>query len=99
MDGAGQPAVLVDRAIAEDFEVLRGVSARSLGVGERIGQAHAFDRSLDRSIDALRLGQAGRFQNRRRDVDDMVPLRTQLALRGDALGPVDHHPIAGAAVA
>ena len=99
VDGAGQPAVVVDGAVAEDLEVLGRVPARRLGVREGVGQAHAFDGRLRRPVHALRLGQAGRLQDRRRDVDDVVPLRAHLALRRDALGPVDHHPVAGAAVA
>src|SRR5262249_4149410 len=34
-----------------------------------------------------------------RDVDDVVPLRAHLALGLDLLRPVNHHPVAGAAVA
>src|SRR5437667_6694506 len=50
VDGAGEPAVVVDRPIAEDLEVLGGVPARRLGVREGVGQAHAFDGGLDRSV-------------------------------------------------
>ena len=44
-----------------------------------------------------RLGQAGRLEDGRRDVDDVVELRADLALGLDALRPVDDRAVAGAA--
>ena len=44
-----------------------------------------------------RLGQARRFEQRGRDVDDVVELRADLALALDPLGPVDDRAVARAA--
>ena len=89
VDRVGQPAVVVDAAVAEDLEVLRLVPVLRLGVGERVDHAHAFDGRLRRAVHRLGLGQAGRFENGRRDVDDVMPLRPHFALGLDPLGPVD----------
>ena len=95
--GAGQPAVGVDGPVAHDLEVLDIVSARRLGIGKCVHHAHPFDRLLWRAIHDFRLRQLRRFQNRRRNVDDMMELRAHLAFCLDALGPMNHHPVAGAA--
>ena len=42
-------------------------------------------------------GQARRLEDRRRDVDHVMELRADLALRLDALGPVHDRAVAGAA--
>ena len=52
---------------------------------------------LWRAIHDFRLRQLRRFQNRRRNIDDMMELRAHLAFCLDALGPMNHHPVAGAA--
>ncbi len=98
VNGMGQPAVVVDAAVAEDLEVLRLVPVFRFGVVKRVDHAHAFDGRLRRAVDGLGLGQAGRFEDGRRDVDDVVPLRPHLTLGLDSLGPVDDQRIAAAAV-
>ena len=58
MDRVGQPAIVVNAAIAEDLEVLRLVPVLRLGILKGVHHAHAFDRRLRRAVDALGLGQA-----------------------------------------
>ena len=99
MDGAGQPAVVVDGAVAEDLEVLGLVPAPSPWRRQTCRPCSRLrSGSGRRPVHPLRLGQAGRFEDRRRDVDDVMPLRPHFALGLDALGPVDDHAVAGAAV-
>jgi hypothetical protein len=88
---------MVDRAVAGDLEVLRGVAFLRLGVLEGIHQALALHRDLLGAIDYLGLGQARRLQDGRRDVDDMAELAADLVLRLDPLGPAHHHAVARAA--
>src|SRR5688500_2729052 len=98
MDGAGKPAIVVDGPVAEDLEVLGGVAVRGLSVSEGIDHAHSFEWPLHCSVHALRLRQSRCLKDGRSYVDNVVPLRTHLVLSGDALGPVDNHSVAGAAV-
>ena len=49
------------------------------------------------AIDRLRLGNAGGLERRRRHVDHVVELAADLALRLDALGPLQDHAVARAA--
>ena len=91
------PALVVDAAVAEHLEVLRLVPLGRLGVVEGVEHADAFDRVLLDAVHRDRLGQAGRLEDRRRDVDHVVELRADLALGLDALGPVDDGAVARAA--
>ena len=95
---AGEPAVGVDRAIAHDLEVLGLVGAGGVRIVERVDHAHALDRRLDDTVDALGLGQARRLEHGGSDVDDVVPLRSNLVGGLDALRPRDDHAVPGAAV-
>ena len=52
VNGAGEPSVVVDGAIAEDFEILRQMAVRRLRIVERIDHADALDRGLRRTVDA-----------------------------------------------
>jgi hypothetical protein len=97
VNGAGEPALVVDRAVAGDLEVLGRVPLLGLGVVKRIDQTLAFHRHLPRAVHDLGLGQTGRFQHGRRDVNHMAELRADFVLRFDALGPVRHHADARAA--
>ena len=91
------PALVIDAAVAEHLEVLRLVPLRRLGVVERIEHADAFDRRLRHAVHRERLGYSCRFENRRRDVDDVAELRADLALGLDAFRPVDDGAVACAA--
>jgi len=99
MHGAGQPAIVVDRPVAEDFEILRLVAIRCLRFIQRVKQADAFNRRLRDAIHFLGLRQSGSFKDRRRDIDDMVPLRTDLALALDTLRPMYRHAVGRTPVA
>src|SRR5208283_1234269 len=99
VDRVSQPALVVDAAVAEDLEILCLAPILRLGIRKRIQQAYAFDGSLRRAVHRFGLGQAGRFENGRRDVYDVVPLRPQLALGFDLVRPVNDHAVARAAVA
>src|SRR5271165_4761128 len=81
------PALVIDAAVAEHLEVLRLMPLRGLGVIERIQHAHALDWALLYAIDRNRFGQPCRLENRGRDIDDMVELRADFALRFNAIRP------------
>ena len=92
------PAVMVDPAIAEHFEVLRSVARWRLRIAESVRHADALDRLLLDAVDGLRLRQFCCFQNSRCDIDDVMPLRTDTAGVFNAVGPRDHHAVARPAV-
>ena len=83
------PAVMINGAIAQHLEVLRGVPGGRIGVGlvPRVHHAHAFDGSLLDAVDRVGRGNAGRFQDRRHDVDDVVELMANAADVLDVAGP------------
>ena len=97
MTGHRRPALVVDAAVADHLEVLRGVPVRSLRVVEGVAQAGALDRLLLDAADHLGLWQPGRLEDRRQHVDDVVPLVADLAARRDPVAPAHDHPVAGAA--
>ena len=92
-----RPALVVDAAVAEHLEVLRLAPLGGVGVVEGVAHAHALDRLLRDAVNRRRLGQAGRLEHRRRDVDHVVELAAHLALGRDALRPVHDRAVAGAA--
>ena len=98
VDRPGEPAVVVDRAVPEHLEVLRGVSRGRRRVVERVDHADALDRMLAEAVHLARLGDAGSFEHGRRHVDDVVELRAQTPALRDPLRPMDDEPVAGAAV-
>ncbi|OPX97087.1 MAG: hypothetical protein A4E60_03362 [Syntrophorhabdus sp. PtaB.Bin047] len=95
---AGHPAVMVNAAHTEHFEILGPARGRRSGVVEGIEHAYAFNGFLRHSVDRGRLLDAGCLQYRRYDVDDVVPLRPDAALLPDARGPGNDHAVGGAAV-
>ncbi len=97
VDRAREPAFMVDGTVAGDLEVLRRMPLLRLAVVEAVDEARALDRDLLDAVDDLRLRQARGLQDRRRDVDHVAELRTDLVLRLDALGPGDDHAVARAA--
>jgi len=78
VDCPRQPAVMVDRAIADDFEILGEMAVRRMRGVERIDHAHALHRHLLGPVDRLRIGQACRFQNGRRDIQRLLKARNLL---------------------
>ena len=70
------PSVVIDGAIAKHFETLRGVSGGWSGVRvvPRVDHAYAFDRNLLDPADRVGSRNAGRFEDGRHDVDDVMEL-------------------------
>ena len=93
----GPPAVLVDRPVAVDLEVLHGVPLSRGRVVEAVHEARPLHRLLFDPVYDLGLGDAGRFENRRPDVDAVGELGTQGAGVPDPLRPRDDHAVARAA--
>src|SRR5262245_34492193 len=87
--GDRRPTVVVDAAIAEHLEVLKGPAARRLGGAERIRHADAFDRALRHAIDHDGLGKTYHLQQCGNDVDDVMPLTADFAFGPDSLWPVN----------
>ena len=89
------PALVVDGAIAEHLEVLRGVSGRRVGVRlvPRVRHAHAFDGALLDAVDRIGRRDAGRFEDGRHDVDDVVELAADAAHVLDVAGPGHGHAL------
>jgi len=86
--GASHPSVVVDRRVAEHLEILSLTSAGCLRLGERVRHAYALDRLLCHAVDRGRLRQPDHIQERWSEVDDVVKLGAQFALRLDPLSPV-----------
>jgi hypothetical protein len=88
---------VIDAAVADHLEVLGLVPLVRLRIVERVRHADAVQRLLQHAVDQGRRGQLRGFENGRRDVDHVMELRADLALRLDAVGPVDDRAVAGAA--
>ena len=97
MAGDRRPALVVDAAVDEHLEVLRRVPVGGRGVVERVRHRHALERRLLDPVDEGRRGQAGGLEDRRRNIDDVVELVADLALRLDAVGPGHDRAVARAA--
>ena len=93
------PAVVIDGAIAQHLEVLRGVPGGRVGIGlvPRVDHAHAFDRPLLDAVDRVGRRDAGRLEDRRHDVDDVVELMADAAHVLDVAGPRHAHALRRAA--
>ena len=89
------PAVVVDGAVAEHLEVLRGVPGRGVGVRlvPCVGHAHAVHRALRDAVERIRRRDAGRFEDGRNDVNDMVKLAADAAHVVDVAGPRHGHAL------
>src|SRR3954453_15287735 len=95
----GVPALVVDSAVGDHFEIL-GLSLRRrirAGLVEGIGHADAFDRLLLDSIDRLRCLDARSLEDRGYDVDDMMELGAHAPGVFDTNGPRDGHTLTRAA--
>ena len=97
--GAEQPAFVIQRPLAHHLEVLGLVARRFLGVFrvKRVGEARALDRRLLDAVHRFGRRDAGDFEDRRHDVNDMHELLAQAALVLDACRPGDRHVLADAA--
>ena len=99
MLGDGLPALVPDAARPEHGVVLRLLGGRRVGCRvEGVLHRHAGDRCLLVAVDELRELQTACLEDGRHDVDGVVVLVAHLALGLDALGPVDHHRVAHAAL-
>src|SRR5215813_4866028 len=96
---AGDPAVMIESAVAEHLEVLRVVLTWIVGVltTESIGQTHALDWLLRHPIRHGWFGDTHHLKDRRYDIDGVMKLGTDLAAVFNALQPGDDHAIARAA--
>ena len=75
------PAVVIDGAVAEHLEILRRAPGGRVGVGlvPRVNHADAVHRALLDAVDGVGRRNAGRFEDRRHDVDDVVELGADAA--------------------
>ena len=96
---ASHPAVVIDGAIAEHLEVLRGVPGGRVGVRlvPCVDHAHAVHRALLDAVDRIGRRDAGHFENGRHDVDHMVELAANAAHVVDMAGPGHGHALGGTA--
>ena len=94
MEGRGDPAVVIDGAMAARLEILDVAGRGRGGVVERVEHADAGDRLLRDPVDLGRRLDAGRLIDRRDDVDHVVELRAQAALLLDVSRPGDDHAVA-----
>src|SRR5206468_11567698 len=94
---AGEPAVLIHRAVSQNLEILLRMSRWRFGVIEREKKTHAVHRHLWHAIDLLWFGQAGRFKNSRCDICTMSELTAHTAFVSNAFWPRDHHRVTDAA--
>ena len=98
---AGDPAVVIDRPVAQHLEVLRGTTGRC-----RRGIVETYKFMLtpfDRLLLRRRLHRSGALshpaglEQRGGDVDHVVKLGTDASLVLDSLGPGHDHAVASAA--
>src|SRR5262249_37688718 len=96
---AGDPAVMIESAVAEHLEVLGVVLTWLPGVltTESVGQTHTLDWLLRHAVRHCWLGDAHHLEDRRQNINRVMELGTDLAGVFNALRPGDDHAIAGAA--
>ena len=97
METRGDPAVFIDGSVAQDLEILRGVSAWCAGAVKRISHRCAMNWRLLDAVDKIWWSDARDFVNCWRDVDDMMKLRAQSFGQLDFFRPRNRKCIAGAA--
>ena len=93
----GHPSVVIETAVAEEFEVLGLAKAGSFGVVKGEGEADSFHRLLLHAVQFSRSSDSAELVEGRDDVDDVEELRAQAAFVLDAGGPGDDHGVARAA--
>src|SRR5581483_12044212 len=86
-----------EAAMAEHLEILRRGLRRRRCVGDRGGEALAFERYLRRAGDRARRLDTDHFKQGRHEIAGMHELMPQLALRLDPVRPRDHEGIADSA--
>ena len=95
--GDRAPALVVDTAVGKHLEVLQVVALRGVALVEAVQHAGALHRRLQHAVDHGRLGQPGRLEDGRRQVDHVGELGAQAAGLLDPVRPVHDGPVAGAA--
>src|SRR5262245_18533195 len=94
MAGGGNPAVLVERAVTEHFEILNVPRLSRFGIIEAINHAYAFDRLLLYTIDLCRLGKVRCLENGGSYVSDMMKLGADSAGILNTIGPGNDERVA-----
>src|SRR5262249_27728915 len=92
------PAIMVQRAVAEHFEILCLAFRRSARIGavKGVGHAHAFDRRLLYTIHILWRGNSANFKDGWDNIDHVVELWANAADVFDWAGPGNTHALPGA---
>src|SRR5262249_41884484 len=92
---AGDPAVVVDGAIAEHLEILRVALRRRVRVRsvEGVAHAHAFDWLLRDTVDHHRSGNAGDLKKGPDNIDHVMELGADSARVLDVPRPSDSHTL------
>ena len=96
MEYAGEPSFVVNRTVAHDLEILRGMPRLRRCVLDRVQHAHPIHRSLLDAVDDFRLGKPCSFENSGGDVGYVVELCPDGGVRLEASGPSHHHRVSGA---
>src|SRR6185437_9425316 len=93
------PTVVIDGAIAEHLEVLSGVLGWGVGVRliPRVRHAYSFNGDLLDAVDDLGLRNAGRIEDGRDDVNDVMELAANAAYIVDVTRPRHGHALGRAA--
>ncbi len=94
-----QPAVVINPPITEDFKILSLVTILGRRVCERIDHADSLNWNLRRPIHGFGFRKTSRLQDRWGNINDVMPLRSDFALRLDSLRPVNDEAISCAAIA
>ena len=81
MQTSCDPAVVIERTVAEHLEVLGDPPAECRLVAEGVGHADALDGRLRHPIDLTGFGDASDLENCWGDVDHVVELGSQSASR------------------
>ena len=91
------PAVVINGAVSQDFEILRSMSARNTGIVERIFHRSAMYWHLFDAVDKIWRSNACNVINRGCDVNNVMKLRTQFVGCSYLLWPRNCNCVAGAA--
>src|SRR6266480_5567584 len=98
MTRACHPAIVINSAVSKHLKILSRMCFFSFGIVERINHRCSVERSLRRSVDALRKRQADCLQYSRRNVSNMSELRADFSLGFNSRRPMDNDSVRSAAV-
>ncbi|CAB4947679.1 unannotated protein [freshwater metagenome] len=97
VEARGHPALVIDRPIAEDLEVLRRARARRGCIGKRVVHRGPMHLHLLDAVHMCRQVDASGCVDRWCDVDEVMELRAKFADTRDVTGPRKRHGVAGTA--